>query len=46
MASLQLPTDVESMKPQEILRFCLDTFPGKVALACSWDIATRLGVSC
>ena len=25
------------MKPQEILRFCLDAFPGKVALACSFQ---------
>ena len=36
-ASLQLPSDVESMSAQEILRFCLDTFPGKVALACSFQ---------
>jgi phosphoadenosine phosphosulfate reductase len=36
-ASLQLPTDVESMSPQEILRFCLDTFSGKVSLACSFQ---------
>src|SRR5206468_9907079 len=25
------------MSAQEILRFCLDTFPGKVALACSFQ---------
>jgi phosphoadenosine phosphosulfate reductase len=36
-ASLQLPTDVESMSAQEILRFCLDTFQGRVSLACSFQ---------
>ncbi len=36
-ASLQLPTDVESMSAREILRFCLETFPGKVSLACSFQ---------
>jgi phosphoadenosine phosphosulfate reductase len=36
-ASLQLPNDVESMSAREILRFCLDTFPGKVSLACSFQ---------
>jgi phosphoadenosine phosphosulfate reductase len=35
--SLQLPSDVESMSAQEILRFCVDTFPGKVSLACSFQ---------
>ena len=35
--SLQLPSDVESMGAQEILRFCLDSFPGKVSLACSFQ---------
>ena len=35
--SLQLPSDVESMRPQEILRLCLDAFPGKVSLACSFQ---------
>ena len=35
--SLQLPTDVESMSAQEILRFCLDSFPGRVSLACSFQ---------
>jgi len=35
--SLQLPSDVESMSAREILRFCLDSFPGKVALACSFQ---------
>ena len=36
-ASLQLPTDVESLSAQEIVRFCLDTFPGKASLACSFQ---------
>ena len=35
--SLQLPSDVESLGAQEMLRFCLDTFPGKVSLACSFQ---------
>ena len=37
MATIQLPSDVESMSAEEILRFCLETFPGKVALACSFQ---------
>ncbi len=36
-ASLQLPNDVESLSAQETLRFCLDTFPGKVSLASSFQ---------
>jgi phosphoadenosine phosphosulfate reductase len=36
-ATLQLPPDVESMSAEEILRFCLETFPGRVALACSFQ---------
>ncbi|HEX3806548.1 MAG TPA: phosphoadenylyl-sulfate reductase [Gaiellaceae bacterium] len=36
-ATLQLPSDVEAMSAEEILRFCLETFPGKVALACSFQ---------
>jgi phosphoadenosine phosphosulfate reductase len=36
-ASLQLPSDVESMAAQEIVRFCLDAFPGRVSLACSFQ---------
>jgi phosphoadenosine phosphosulfate reductase len=35
--SLQLPNDVESMSAEEILRFCLDSFPGRVSLACSFQ---------
>ena len=37
MATIQLPSDVESMSAEEILRFCLDAFPGRVALACSFQ---------
>jgi phosphoadenosine phosphosulfate reductase len=36
-ASLQLPTDVESLTAEEVVRFCLDQFSGKVALACSFQ---------
>jgi phosphoadenosine phosphosulfate reductase len=36
-ASLQLPSDVESLSAQEILRFCLDTFSRRVSLACSFQ---------
>jgi phosphoadenosine phosphosulfate reductase len=36
-ASLQLPTDVESLSAEEVLRFCLEQFPGRVALACSFQ---------
>jgi phosphoadenosine phosphosulfate reductase len=35
--SLQLPSDVETRSAEEILRFCVDAFPGKVALACSFQ---------
>jgi len=35
--SLQLPTDVESLSAEEVIRFCLDQFPGRVALACSFQ---------
>jgi phosphoadenosine phosphosulfate reductase len=35
--SLQLPTDVESLSAEEVLAFCLDRFPGRVALACSFQ---------
>jgi phosphoadenosine phosphosulfate reductase len=35
--SLQLPSDVESMKAEEILRFCVETFGDKLALACSFQ---------
>jgi phosphoadenosine phosphosulfate reductase len=36
-ASLQLPSDIESLSAQEIVRFCLESFPGKVSLACSFQ---------
>ena len=36
-ASLQLPTDVESLTAEEVVGFCLGQFPGKVALACSFQ---------
>jgi phosphoadenosine phosphosulfate reductase len=35
--TLQLPTDVEALSAQEIVRFCLEMFPGNVALACSFQ---------
>jgi phosphoadenosine phosphosulfate reductase len=35
--SLQLPSDIESMKAEEILRFCVETFGDKLALACSFQ---------
>jgi phosphoadenosine phosphosulfate reductase len=36
-ASLQLPNDVESLTAQEIVRFCVESFPGQVSLACSFQ---------
>ena len=36
-ATLQLPSDVESMDAREIVRFCVETFPGRFALACSFQ---------
>jgi phosphoadenosine phosphosulfate reductase len=35
--NLQLPPDVEAMSAEEILRFCVEMFPGKVSLACSFQ---------
>jgi phosphoadenosine phosphosulfate reductase len=35
--TLELPPDVESKSAEEILRFCLDTFPGRVSLASSFQ---------
>jgi len=35
--TLQLPPDVESLDAEQILRFCVDTFPGRVSLACSFQ---------
>ena len=37
MATIQLPSDVEALSAEEILRFCVESFPGKVALACSFQ---------
>ncbi len=37
MASLQLPADVESWPAQRVVEFVLDEFPGRVALACSFQ---------
>jgi phosphoadenosine phosphosulfate reductase len=37
LQTIQLPSDVESLTAQEVLRFCLDTFPGKVSLASSFQ---------
>jgi len=34
---IELPTDVESLTAQEVLAFVLERFPGKVALACSFQ---------
>jgi phosphoadenosine phosphosulfate reductase len=36
-ASLQLPTDVEALRAEEVVGLCLEQFPGKVALACSFQ---------
>ena len=35
--SLHLPADVESMTAEEVLGFVLEAFPGRVALACSFQ---------
>src|SRR3979409_1846075 len=35
--SLQLPADVEGMTAEQVLGFVLEQFPGKVALACSFQ---------
>ena len=35
--TLQLPPDVESLRAEDVLRFCVETFRGKVALACSFQ---------
>jgi phosphoadenosine phosphosulfate reductase len=33
----RLPTDVEALSAEEILAWVLERFPGKVALACSFQ---------
>jgi phosphoadenosine phosphosulfate reductase len=35
--TLQLPPDVEAMRAEDVLRFVLEQFPGRVALACSFQ---------
>jgi phosphoadenosine phosphosulfate reductase len=37
--SLQLPSDaaIEAMSAEEVLRYCVEQFPGRVALACSFQ---------
>ena len=37
MASLQLPADVETWPARRVLEFVLEAFPGRVALACSFQ---------
>jgi phosphoadenosine phosphosulfate reductase len=33
----QLPPDVEALTAEEVVRFCVEAFPGRVALACSFQ---------
>jgi phosphoadenosine phosphosulfate reductase len=35
--SLQLPSDVESLSAEDVVAFCLEAFPERVALACSFQ---------
>ena len=35
--TLRLPPDVESLSAEDVLRFCVESFPGKLALACSFQ---------
>ena len=37
MSTIQLPSDVESLSAEAVLRYCVEQFPGKVALACSFQ---------
>ena len=37
MAAIELPSDLESLSAEQVLRFCLEQFPGRVALACSFQ---------
>ena len=37
MSTIQLPSDVEAMSAEDVLRFTVEHFPGKVALACSFQ---------
>ena len=35
--TLQLPPDVEALTAEDVVRFCVETFPGKLSLACSFQ---------
>jgi phosphoadenosine phosphosulfate reductase len=35
--TLQLPPDVEALPAEDVVRFCVETFPGRVSLACSFQ---------
>jgi phosphoadenosine phosphosulfate reductase len=35
--SLSLPSNIESLSAEDVVRFCLEQFPGRVALACSFQ---------
>ena len=37
MSTIQLPSDVESMSAEDVLRYALEQFPGRVTLACSFQ---------
>jgi phosphoadenosine phosphosulfate reductase len=37
LQAIQLPSDVEAMSAEEVVRFCVDAFPDKVSLACSFQ---------
>ena len=37
MSTIQLPSDVEAMSAEDVLRYCVEQFAGKVALACSFQ---------
>jgi phosphoadenosine phosphosulfate reductase len=37
VARLSLPSDLERLSAADVLRFCLDAFPGRVSLACSFQ---------
>ena len=35
--SLSLPSNIESLSAEDVVRFCLEQFPGRVALECSFQ---------
>jgi phosphoadenosine phosphosulfate reductase len=37
VSTIELPSDVESLSAEDVLRFTLEQFPGRVALACSFQ---------